>query len=153
MPKAIDSSGFENFIRHSYQLINNTRKAVELYRNAFSVLNELAEKNYKMYSVSIVSGNPKKITKSLKALIYNDKIKSFFDHYDRLLCVQSKSKTTDDLVLTRGISSLKPCGKVRNFCNTTSNKFWGNGNISKTLKRKKGRCHSEAANIDYKQAN
>ena len=150
MPKTADSDGFEQFIRHSYQLLNNIRKPLELYRNAFSVLNEFKEKNYKIYSLSVINANPVKISKSLKALVYNDKLKSFFDKYDKLLCVQSKSKVKDDLIVTRGISSLKPSNKVRNFSNTTGNKFWTKGNITKTVKRTKSRCHSEEANYHNK---
>lgn len=148
MPKTADSNGFETLMRRSYQLINNIRKPLEQYRNAFSILNEYAEKNYKIYSSSVLSANPAKIAISLKALIYSDKLKSFFEKYSSMVCVQSNKKSKDNIIMAKGIASLRPHSGVQRLNNTTSNRFWKKNSADNTVKKPKSRCHSEEPRFD-----
>lgn len=102
---------FEGVVRCSYQLVTGVRR-LETYRNAFSVLTEFAEKNYKLFSACLLSGRSTQtaMQKNLAVLSISDSLRSFFDEYNKVSCVRSKSKNKDRMVLTRGFSKRKRVG-------------------------------------------
>ena len=49
------------FLVDSYKLISRVRKPLEKYRNALTIMNELIEKGYKIYTLCIVNNKSSQI--------------------------------------------------------------------------------------------
>ena len=117
-PDSVETS-FEGVIRVGYQLASGVKR-IENYRNAFSILSEWMEKNFKVFSLCLLRNKMSCLEKNAGVLSQNDRLSGFFEKYRDLLVVQSKSKKGRSLLVRKGLDMIstgngrsKPSRSVR----------------------------------------
>ena len=83
-PNFENLENFDFLMKKMFLLVTGQKRLFESFSNSFSILNELLEKNYDIYSMVFLDFKKKIFEKNFEILFYNEKLKTFIEYFFKM---------------------------------------------------------------------